>query len=122
MCLVLLVDPGVLCHVLSPSLQLSYPRAASEDGDDEGNVSRALFKRAARYPETKIFSFNKLTQDFDFQIDYGDLSFLPPAQLEYVVSVSPAPALLLRRKSKPTYRRPSKLPFVWFGSFSSIRT
>lgn len=64
-------------------MQLSYPRAEEAD-DGDAFVNRVVFKRGARYPEAKIFSFNKHSKDFAFAINYGDLSFLPEREVAYV--------------------------------------
>lgn len=37
---------------------------------------RILFQRMAPYPQRKVITFNRYTDDFAFDINYGDLSFL----------------------------------------------
>lgn len=46
-------------------------------------VKRTLFGRLNPYPQKKVMTFNKYTNDFGFNISYGDLqSFLRPEDLE----------------------------------------
>ncbi|KAK7904314.1 hypothetical protein WMY93_016921 [Mugilogobius chulae] len=53
----------------------------SRDTDEEGVKSvkhnkRILFQRMAPYPQRKVITFNRYTDDFTFEVNYGDLSFL----------------------------------------------
>lgn len=42
---------------------------------------RILFQRMAPYPQRKVITFNRYTDDFTFNINYGDLSFLSQEDL-----------------------------------------
>lgn len=43
---------------------------------------RILFQRLAPYPQRKVITFNRYTDDFEFNINYGDLSFLDAKDLK----------------------------------------
>lgn len=40
------------------------------------NVKRTLFQRGNPYPQRKVITFNRFSDNFDFSVNYGDLSFL----------------------------------------------
>lgn len=42
---------------------------------------RVLFSRMGPYPQRKVITFNRYSHDFNFHINYGDLSFLGPEDL-----------------------------------------
>lgn len=42
---------------------------------------RFLFQRMATYPQRKVITFNRYNDDFVFNINYGDLSFLSQEDL-----------------------------------------
>lgn len=42
---------------------------------------RILFQRMATYPQRKVITFNRYNDDFVFNINYGDLSFLSQEDL-----------------------------------------
>lgn len=52
------------------------------EADEEDGVKtmkhnkRILFQRMAPYPQRKVITFNRYTDDFVFYVNYGDLSFL----------------------------------------------
>lgn len=48
---------------------------ADESGKTK-KVQRVLFAKGNSYPVRKVITFNKNTQDFSFNVNYGDLSFL----------------------------------------------
>lgn len=45
---------------------------------------RILFQRMAPYPQRKVITFNRYTDDFAFDINYGDLSFLSQEDIRLV--------------------------------------
>ena len=49
-------------------------------------VQRVLYTRGNVYPLKKVFTFNKKNSDFDFAVNYGDLSFLSKAEQSYIGS------------------------------------
>lgn len=48
---------------------------------------RILFQRMAPYPQRKVITFNRYTDDFEFNINYGDLSFLSQEDLRFALDV-----------------------------------
>ncbi|KAK3587703.1 hypothetical protein CHS0354_042490 [Potamilus streckersoni] len=50
---------------------------SSEESSESGKViKRTLFGRMNPYPQRKVMTFNKHLKDFNFNVSYGDLSFL----------------------------------------------
>lgn len=45
---------------------------------------RILFQRMAPYPQRKVITFNRYNDDFAFDINYGDLSFLSQEDIRLV--------------------------------------
>ena len=37
-----------------------------------------------QYPQKKVMTFNKHTDDFEFYVNYGDMSFMSESELELV--------------------------------------
>ena len=57
-----------------------------ETEEEDGTTSvkhnkRVLFQRMSPYPQRKVITFNRYTDDFVFNINYGDLSFLKEQDL-----------------------------------------
>ncbi|XP_075876138.1 hypoxia up-regulated protein 1 [Nelusetta ayraudi] len=58
-------------------IQVEFDRETEEDGAKTLKHSkRILFQRMAPYPQRKVITFNRYTNDFAFDINYGDLNFL----------------------------------------------
>ena len=64
--------------------QVNFDRAiVTDDGEDSTKtVKRTLFSRMNPYPQKKVMTFNKHTSDFNFNVNYGDLSFLSSLEHE----------------------------------------
>lgn len=45
---------------------------------------RILFQRMAPYPQRKVITFNRYTDDFVFYVNYGDLSYLSEEDMKLV--------------------------------------
>lgn len=60
------------------SLQVEFTREAEEEDGTKSlkHNKRILFQRMAPYPQRKVITFNRYSNDFAFYINYGDLSFL----------------------------------------------
>lgn len=55
----------------------------SEDGGVvTKTVKRTLFQRGNSYPQKKVLTFNRYSDDFPFQVFYGDLDFLSKKELK----------------------------------------
>ncbi|XP_070160933.1 hypoxia up-regulated protein 1 isoform X1 [Polyergus mexicanus] len=44
-------------------------------------VKKTLFGKMNPFPQKKIITFNKHTQDFDFRVNYAELDYLPPIEV-----------------------------------------
>uniref|UniRef100_A0A3Q0SII5 Hypoxia up-regulated protein 1 n=1 Tax=Amphilophus citrinellus TaxID=61819 RepID=A0A3Q0SII5_AMPCI len=66
-------------------IQVEFTREMEEE---EGvktlkHNKRILFQRMAPYPQRKVITFNRYNDDFAFEINYGDLSFLSQEDLVF---------------------------------------
>ncbi|XP_068600300.1 hypoxia up-regulated protein 1 [Brachionichthys hirsutus] len=58
-------------------IQVEFTREVEEEGTKTiKRNKRILFQRMAPYPQRKVITFNRYNDDFAFDINYGDLSFL----------------------------------------------
>ncbi|XP_072302982.1 hypoxia up-regulated protein 1 [Eucyclogobius newberryi] len=63
-------------------IQVEFSRETDEDGERTVKHNRRiLFQRMAPYPQRKVITFNRYTDDFTFEVNYGDLSFLTQEDL-----------------------------------------
>lgn len=63
-------------------IQVDFSRDVDTDGVKSTKVvRRVLFNRNNLYPQKKVMTFSRYTSDFDFDINYGDLSFLSSDEL-----------------------------------------
>lgn len=63
-------------------IQVDFSRDVDTDGVKSTKVvRRVLFNRNNLYPQKKVMTFSRYTSDFDFDINYGDLSFLSSEEL-----------------------------------------
>lgn len=47
-------------------------------------VKRSLFNAFGSYPQKKVITFNKNTEDFEFDVNYGDLEHLASKEIDYI--------------------------------------
>ncbi|XP_047463103.1 hypoxia up-regulated protein 1 [Mugil cephalus] len=71
-------------------IQVEFTREMEEE---EGvktvkHNKRILFQRMAPYPQRKVITFNRYNDDFEFYINYGDLSFLSQEDLSVFGSLN----------------------------------
>lgn len=59
-------------------IQVEFSRETEEEDGVKSlkQTKRVLFQRMAPYPQRKVITFNRYTDDFVFYVNYGDLSFL----------------------------------------------
>ncbi|XP_057676910.1 hypoxia up-regulated protein 1 isoform X1 [Corythoichthys intestinalis] len=70
-------------------IQVDFTREVEEDGAKTSKHSkRILFQRMAPYPQRKVITFNRYNDDFDFNINYGDLNFLSQEDLSMLGSMN----------------------------------
>lgn len=63
--------------------QVEFTREV-EEGDESKSLKhnrRILFQRMAPYPQRKVITFNRYTDDFEFQVNYADMGFLSDSDL-----------------------------------------
>ncbi|KAM9384048.1 hypoxia up-regulated protein 1 [Pholidichthys leucotaenia] len=70
-------------------IQVDFTREMEEDGVKTlKHNRRILFDRMAPYPQRKVITFNRYTDDFSFNINYGDVSFLSQEELSVFGSLN----------------------------------
>ncbi|XP_074018440.1 hypoxia up-regulated protein 1 [Numenius arquata] len=72
------VKPFVVRDATVFPIQVEFTREVEEDDKSKSlkHNKRVLFQRMAPYPQRKVITFNRYTDDFEFYVNYGDLSFL----------------------------------------------
>ncbi|XP_031638481.1 hypoxia up-regulated protein 1 [Contarinia nasturtii] len=51
-------------------------------------VKRSLFTAFGSYPQKKVITFNKNTEDFEFDVSYAEFDHLPSNEIQYIGSVN----------------------------------
>ncbi|KAM9255766.1 LOW QUALITY PROTEIN: hypoxia up-regulated protein 1 [Cariama cristata] len=70
-------------------IQVEFTREVEEDDKSRSlKHKRILFQRMAPYPQRKVITFNRYTDDFEFYVNYGDLSFLSQDDLQIFGSLN----------------------------------
>ncbi|KAG9482532.1 hypoxia up-regulated protein 1 isoform X2 [Eleutherodactylus coqui] len=83
------VKPFVVRDAAVYPIQVEFTREVEEENVKSlKHNKRILFQRLAPYPQRKVITFNRYTDDFDFNINYGDLSFLSAEDLKIFGSVN----------------------------------
>ncbi|XP_069804035.1 hypoxia up-regulated protein 1 isoform X2 [Dendropsophus ebraccatus] len=77
------VKPFVVRDAAVFPIQVEFTREVEEENIKTlKHNKRILFHRLAPYPQRKVITFNRYTDDFEFNINYGDLSFLDTEDLK----------------------------------------
>ncbi|XP_058050898.1 hypoxia up-regulated protein 1 [Ahaetulla prasina] len=77
------VKPFVVRDAAMYPIQVEFTREV-EEGDESKSLKhnrRILFQRMAPYPQRKVITFNRYTDDFEFQVNYADMGFLSESNL-----------------------------------------
>ncbi|KAK5918751.1 hypothetical protein CgunFtcFv8_003487 [Champsocephalus gunnari] len=70
-------------------IQVEFTRESEEEGVKTlKHNKRILFQRMAPYPQRKVITFNRYSDDFAFYINYGDLSYLSQEDLSVFGSLN----------------------------------
>ncbi|XP_019623229.1 PREDICTED: hypoxia up-regulated protein 1-like isoform X1 [Branchiostoma belcheri] len=71
-------------------IEVDFSRPIKNEDGSEGVkvVRRTLFNRMNPFPQKKVMTFNKHTTDFEFHVNYGDLSFLPEEEIKTFPSMN----------------------------------
>ncbi|XP_064835086.1 hypoxia up-regulated protein 1-like isoform X3 [Oncorhynchus masou masou] len=82
------VQPFLVREATVFPIQVEFTSEMEEDGSRIlKHSTHILFQRMAPYPQSKVFTFNH-TDDFAFNINYGDLSFLGQEDLSVFGSLN----------------------------------
>ncbi|NXJ99623.1 HYOU1 protein, partial [Corythaixoides concolor] len=84
------VKPFVVRDAAVFPIQVEFTREVEEDDKSKSlkHNKRILFQRMAPYPQRKVITFNRYTDDFEFYVNYGDLSFLSQDDLRIFGSLN----------------------------------
>ncbi|KAG7483585.1 hypothetical protein MATL_G00039940 [Megalops atlanticus] len=77
------VKPFLVRDAAMFPIQVEFTRETEEEDGVKSlkHNKRILFQRMAPYPQRKVITFNRYTDDFVFTVNYGDLSFLSEQDL-----------------------------------------
>ncbi|XP_067422791.1 hypoxia up-regulated protein 1 [Emydura macquarii macquarii] len=72
------VKPFIVRDAAVFPIQVEFTREVEEEDKSKSlkHNKRILFQRMAPYPQRKVITFNRYTDDFEFYVNYGDLAFL----------------------------------------------
>ncbi|XP_074833041.1 hypoxia up-regulated protein 1 [Carettochelys insculpta] len=72
------VKPFIVRDAAIFPIQVEFTREVEEEDKSKSlkHNKRILFQRMAPYPQRKVITFNRYTDDFEFYVNYGDLAFL----------------------------------------------
>lgn len=71
------VKPFLIRDAALYPIQVEFTRSVEEDGvKNIKHNKRVLFQRMSPYPQRKVITFNRYTDDFEFFVNYGDMGFL----------------------------------------------
>ncbi|XP_078283022.1 hypoxia up-regulated protein 1 [Rhinoraja longicauda] len=71
------VKPFLIRDTALYPIQVEFTRSIEEDGGKSiKHNKRVLFQRMSPYPQRKVITFNRYTDDFEFFVNYGDMGFL----------------------------------------------
>ncbi|NWW95833.1 HYOU1 protein, partial [Rhynochetos jubatus] len=84
------VKPFVVRDAAVFPIQVEFTREVEEEDKSKSlkHNKRILFQRMAPYPQRKVITFNRYTDDFEFYVNYGDLSFLSEDDLRVFGSLN----------------------------------
>nr|XP_020840473.1 LOW QUALITY PROTEIN: hypoxia up-regulated protein 1 [Phascolarctos cinereus] len=70
-------------------IQVEFTREVEEAGPRSlKHNKRVLFSRMGPYPQRKVITFNRYSDDFHFHVNYGDMGFLGPEDLRVFGSLN----------------------------------
>ncbi|XP_025049816.1 hypoxia up-regulated protein 1 [Alligator sinensis] len=84
------VKPFLVRDAATFPIQVEFTREVEEEDKSKSlkHNKRILFQRMASYPQRKVITFNRYTDDFEFYVNYGDLSFLSQDDLRIFGSLN----------------------------------
>ncbi|XP_048369198.1 hypoxia up-regulated protein 1 [Sphaerodactylus townsendi] len=71
-------------------IQVEFTREVEEEDKSRSlkHNRRILFQRMAPYPQRKVITFNRYTDDFEFHVNYADMAFLSESDLRMFGSLN----------------------------------
>ncbi|XP_035289124.1 hypoxia up-regulated protein 1 isoform X2 [Anguilla anguilla] len=84
------VKPFLVRDAAMFPIQVEFTRETEEEDGVKSlkHNKRILFQRMAPYPQRKVITFNRYTDDFVFSVNYGDLTFLSAQDLSVFGSLN----------------------------------
>ncbi|XP_059812944.1 hypoxia up-regulated protein 1 [Hypanus sabinus] len=83
------VKPFLIRDAALYPIQVEFTRSIEEDGVKSiKHNKRVLFQRMSPYPQRKVITFNRYTDDFEFFVNYGDVNFLSERDLSIFGSLN----------------------------------
>ncbi|XP_062894619.1 hypoxia up-regulated protein 1 isoform X2 [Mobula hypostoma] len=83
------VKPFLIRDAALYPIQVEFTRSIEEDGVKSiKHNKRVLFQRMSPYPQRKVITFNRYTDDFEFFVNYGDVNFLSEHDLSIFGSLN----------------------------------
>nr|XP_033774968.1 hypoxia up-regulated protein 1 isoform X2 [Geotrypetes seraphini] len=84
------VKPFIIRDAALFPIQVEFTREVEEEDKTKSlkHNKRILFQRMAPYPQRKVITFNRYTNDFEFNVNYGDMSFLGPKDMRVFGSLN----------------------------------
>ncbi|XP_054853682.1 hypoxia up-regulated protein 1 [Eublepharis macularius] len=77
------VKPFLIRDAAVFPIQVEFTREVEEEDKSRSlkHNRRILFQRMAPYPQRKVITFNRYTDDFEFHVNYADMDFLSESDL-----------------------------------------
>ncbi|XP_007441553.1 hypoxia up-regulated protein 1 [Python bivittatus] len=84
------VKPFIVRDAAMYPIQVEFTREVEEEDKSKSlkHNRRILFQRMAPYPQRKVITFNRYTDDFEFQVNYADVGFLSESDLRVFGSLN----------------------------------
>ncbi|XP_028563593.2 hypoxia up-regulated protein 1 [Podarcis muralis] len=78
------VKPFIVRDAAVFPIQVEFTREVEEEDKSKSlkHNRRILFQRMAPYPQRKVITFNRYTDDFEFHVNYADMGFLGDSDLK----------------------------------------
>ncbi|XP_060106874.1 hypoxia up-regulated protein 1 [Heteronotia binoei] len=78
------VKPFLIRDAAVFPIQVEFTREVEEEDKSKSlkHNRRILFQRMAPYPQRKVITFNRYTDDFEFHVNYADMGFLSESDLQ----------------------------------------
>ncbi|XP_061449474.1 hypoxia up-regulated protein 1 isoform X2 [Rhineura floridana] len=84
------VKPFIVRDATVFPIQVEFTREVEEEDNSKSlkHNRRILFQRMAPYPQRKVITFNRYTDDFEFHVNYADMGFLSDTDLQVFGSLN----------------------------------